>query len=161
MIQVEKTVLIKGNEKKVWDIISYTDGIFNYHPLVKKSPLLSKNQKGVGASRRCEMYDGTSVVETVLEWNEGESIKFELSEFKLPFESAHATMSIKRVDAQSSNVTIQMTYKMKFGFIGSIMGRFMIKPIMRMTFSKVLKSLNDHVKTGKLIGEKGVLLQNS
>ena len=68
-------------------------------------------------------------------------------------------MKLKKADDKSTHVTIQMSYEMKYGVFGMILGYVMVRPIMKMTFVKVLKGMNDHVTTGKLIGEKGALLQ--
>lgn len=159
MINVEKTVLVKAGINQAWDIVSDMGGVYKYHPLVKRSPVLSENAVGIGATRRCEFYDGSSVVEKVTELKEGKELKVALSNFSMPFISADAIMRLQKASDKSTFVTIQMSYKMKYGAFGSILGYFMIKPIMKMTFVKVLEGLNDHVTTGKLIGEKGALLQ--
>ena len=36
---------------------------------------------------------------------------------------------------------------------------FVIRSVMQKVFTKVLKSMNDHATTGRLIGKDGVLLQ--
>jgi len=159
MIKVEKTVLVNAGINQVWNIISDVGGVYKYHPLVDKSPQLSKNASGIGSKRRCDFYDGSSVVEEVVGMKEGEELNIRLSEFSLPLKSAEATMSLEKVSDKSTNVTIRMRYEMKYGVFGSILGYFMIRPIMKMTFVKVLKGLNDHATTGKLIGKKGALLQ--
>ncbi|NRB40194.1 MAG: SRPBCC family protein [Pseudomonadales bacterium] len=159
MIKVAKTVLINASDKDLWNIIADVGGIHNFHPLVDKSPLLSTNAQGLGATRRCEFYDGTSVVEEVVEWEEGKKLSLALSKFSMPFESAVGTMSVESAGNNASHVTLQMDFKVKYGFIGKIMGLIMMKPFMKMVFAKVLKGLNDHATTGLLVGKKGALLQ--
>ena len=159
MIKVEKTVLIKAGISQVWELVSDMGGVYKYHPLVHKSPVLSQNAFGIGATRRCEFYDGSSVVEEITELKEGKELNVTLTEFSMPFKSADAIMRVNKADDKSTHVTILMSYEMKYGIFGSILGYIMIKPIMKRTFVKVLKGLNDHVTTGKLIGEKGALLQ--
>lgn len=75
MINVEKTVLVKAGINQVWDIVSDMGGVYKYHPLVKKSPVLSENAVGIGATRRCEFYDGSSVVEKITELKEGKELE--------------------------------------------------------------------------------------
>jgi len=161
MITVAKTVLINASDKEVWNIIADVGGIHNFHPLVDKSPLLSTNAQGISATRRCEFYDGTSVVEEVIEWQEGKKVTFKLSEFSMPFEFAAGTMSVESAGDTSTYVTLQMDFIVKYGFMGEIMGHIMMRPFMKMMFAKVLKGLNDHATTGLLIGEKGTLLQKA
>ncbi len=159
MINVEKTVLINAGISQVWDLVSDMGGVYKYHPLVDKSPVLSESAFGIGAKRRCEFYDGSSVVEEITDLKEGKELNIALSEFSLPLRSANATMKLKKAGDKSTHVTIQMSYEMKYGVFGMILGYVMVRPIMKMTFVKVLKGMNDHVTTGKLIGEKGALLQ--
>ena len=54
MINVEKTVLINAGISQVWDLVSDMGGVYKYHPLVDKSPVLSESAFGIGAKRRCE-----------------------------------------------------------------------------------------------------------
>lgn len=159
MINVEKTVLVNAGIAQVWDIISNIGDVYKYHPLVSKSPQLSENASGIGAKRRCDFYDGSSVVEEVVGMKLGEELTVKLSEFSLPFKSAQATMRLDKVTDNSTNVSIRMSYKMKYGIFGTILGTFVIKSVMKKVFTKVLKSMNDHATTGKLIGKDGVLLQ--
>ncbi len=161
MIKVEKTVLIKAGINKLWNIISDVGGVYKYHPLVNNSPVLSTNSSGIGATRRCEFYDGTSIVEKIVGLKEGEEMKVTLSEFSLPLKSAEATMRLEKASDKSTYVTIQMSFEMKYGVFGKLMGFFAIRPVMKMTFSKVLKGLNDHATTGQLVGKKGALLQTA
>ena len=144
---------------QVWNIISDVGGVYKYQSLVNKSPQLSKNASGIGSKRRCEFYDGGSVVEEVVGMKEGEELNIALSEFSLPFKSAEATMKLKKASDISTYVTIQMSFEMKYGVFGKFLGFFMIRPIMKMMFSKVLKGLSDHATTGQLVGEKGALLR--
>ena len=159
MIKVEKTVLVNAGINHVWNIISDVGGVDKYHPLVDKSPQLSKNASGIGAKRRCDFYDGSSVVEEVVGLIEGEELTIKLSEFSLPFKSAEAKMRLEKVSDKSTNVTIQMNFEMKYGVFGKILGFFAIRPVMKKVFIKVLKGLNDHAASGRLVGKDGVLLQ--
>ena len=159
MITVAKTVLIQANEKDIWRIVADVGDVHKFHPMVDTSPVLSTEFQGMGATRRCEFYDGTSVVEKVVEWKEGKKMKLELSEFSMPFKYAVVTMSLESAGANSTYVTIEMEFMVKFGVFGKILGYLMMRPAMKMVFGKVLKGLNDHATTGQLVGQKGVLSQ--
>jgi hypothetical protein len=58
----------------LWAKIADVGGIQEWHPKVERSPLISSSATGPGATRRCEFYDGTSVVEEVVGFVEGESM---------------------------------------------------------------------------------------
>ena len=55
----------------VWEIIADYPNVHRFHPLVSHADMLSDTQRGVGATRVCNMYDKTSVAEEIVDWQEG------------------------------------------------------------------------------------------
>lgn len=155
MTQATLTKILNVPAETVWEIISDYANIKNYHPFVDTSPMLSGHERGIGATRRCEFYDNTSIVEKVVDWQEGQSYAVELSEGSMPLKEAVVTMRVSPVDANASEVTIEMDFVEKFGVPGKIMGVIMMRPMMKKMFSKVLDSLERHALTGKIIGKNG------
>ena len=84
MSQLTATAIVRAPVSRVWDTISDVGTVKDWHPKVKHSPVLSAESTGVGATRRCEFYDGTSVVEQVTEAVEGRLLRVVLSEFSMP-----------------------------------------------------------------------------
>ncbi len=153
MSTITKSVTINAPTSRIWDAIKDVGYVHNWHPVVEASPVLSDNASGLGASRRCEMYDGSSVVETVTELTEGRRVVLELSDFSLPLNNASASITLDPVDDGTTRVTMEMNYEVKYGPAGWLMDQMMMKRMMGSLFLKVLGGLDHHVRTGEYVGK--------
>ena len=70
---ISATRTIQSDSASVWAAVADIGGVHRWHPKVRQSPLLSEANEGLGAKRRCDFYDGTSVVEEVTDWVEGDA----------------------------------------------------------------------------------------
>lgn len=156
MSNLAVTIEVNAPAERVWEVVSDFGGVHKFHPLVETSPLLTKNDRGLGAKRRCEFYDKTSIVEEVTKWDEGKSYSVVISEASMPLKRANATMRISPIDGDSSEVILAMDYEVKYGPVGKLMDMFMMRRMMGKMFGKVLKGLAHHAATGELIGKNGV-----
>ena len=149
---VNHSHFITASPSRVWRVLADFAGIHRWHPNVETADQLSKNDRGDDASRRCNFHDGTSVVERVTHWNEGESYSVELSEADaMPLAKAHATMSVVP-DASGALVTIEMNYTVKYGPVGWLLGVTIMPFMMKRVFKKALLGLEYHLLTGAEIG---------
>lgn len=158
MSHAEFTRKMNVPAKRVWDAINDHGGVHKFHPYVETSPLLSANNSGLGAKRRCEFYDKTSVVEEVIGWEDGTSLTVVLSEGSMPFSRAEATLRVVPAAENTSHASIEMDYDVKYGPIGWLMNKLIIRRKMEGLFATVLEGLEHHGKTGELIGQNGVSL---
>ena len=117
---------------------------------------LSDQATGPGAIRRCNFYDGTSVVEEITTVEQGRAFEVVLSDFSMPLKSATARMDVTLAGPVDCDVTLEMEFQAKGGILGDIMGAVMMRPMMRGMFKKVLAGLEHHVRTGEWIGKNGV-----
>ena len=161
MSKVTVTKTIKVPAERVWKIISDFQNIQIFHPMVDHVDKLSEAGSGVGAKRRCNMYNKQSAVEEVLSWSEGKGYTVSVEATMMPVRNATARMSVEPNGAHSSNAGIEMTYTPKWGVVGWVMDLFMIRPMMRRTFSKVIDGLELHATTGQAVGKNGVLEPSS
>jgi hypothetical protein len=140
---------------EVWRKLADFGGVHRFHPVVDTVDLLSENNEGVGAKRRCNFYDGKSVIETVTEWDPGHRQVVALSDFSMPLKSGTAELSVRRLGPSECEARIAMTVVPKFGPFGWLMGQMMMKPMMRSMLRSVLRGLDHHTRTGDLIGKGG------
>ena len=70
------------------------------------------------------------VDEEITEYVDGERLTVRLSNFAMPVKHAEAQMSLRVVDARSTEVTISMEYEMKFGPVGWVMNNMIMRPMM-------------------------------
>jgi len=155
MSKIKATKNISATKELLWKTISDIGGIHLFHPLVESSPLLSENNRGIGAMRTCHFYDGTSVSEEVTEWVEGQKITFKLSDMSMPLKWGNASMELRTLAQNKTSVTIEMEYEVKYGLLGKLMDTFMLQRMMPKMMNQVLDSLDHYVQTGETIGKKG------
>jgi len=150
---VSATRTISSSSASVWAAVADIGGVHKWHPKVRQSPLLSEANEGVGASRRCEFYDGTSVVEEVVEWVEGESLTIELSDMSMPLNKALATIRVIPRGPGSTDISFEMDYAVKYGPMGWLMDAVMMRRMMGQMFDLVLSGLDHHVVTGEDVAQ--------
>lgn len=151
---IEEKMRFNVSAEKVWDVLVDFTSAERWHFAVEKSPLLVGSPAGLGAKRKCNFYDGTSVVEEITEYTEGKAYTVEITEFSMPLKSITAGNIIEVVDANTCDITIHMDFVVKGGPLGWLMGVFLIKPTMKRLTKKMLTGLAYHAATEKLVGEK-------
>jgi len=152
---IELTKRVKMPADQIWEVLKDFDSIERTSHAVEKSPLLEGNESGVGTKRKCYFYDGTSVIEEITEYHEGESFKIVLSEFSMPLKSIEAQMMVKKVDNNICDISMSMDFVVKGGFIGKLLGFLILQHVLK---AKVLKAelagLAFHASTGIVIGKR-------
>ena len=149
---VEKTSRFNVPAKKVWDALNDFAAVAKFAPLIETSPLTNGQNSGIGAKRSCNFFDGTKIVEEIIELKEGESVTVVLTDHTMPLKSAIATMKVVPVDATTCDITIAMDYVVKGGPLGWLMGFFMMAPLMKGVFKKTSQGLAYYSATGKPVG---------
>ncbi len=150
MTRILNEITIDASKEEVWKVISDLGAIQSYHPLVKKSYYSTEQKEGVGAARVCEFGGGRSVEERAVQWYQNEGITLELGNGKKmpPFRKAFGRMSLEGI-GDKTRVILAFEYSVKFGFLGSVMDRFMIRPQFEKVIPRVLLGLKQQLETTK------------
>ena len=146
---VEQTIRINVPARKVWEVLGDFASVEHFSTSVDRSPLLPGKTKGVSTKRICYCYDKTSVVEEITRFEDGESFDVVLTEYSMPLKSLHATMGVRAVNNNTSDIYMSMDYVVKFGPLGWVMGALLMRPIMNKVMKGILKGLAFHSSTGK------------
>jgi ribosome-associated toxin RatA of RatAB toxin-antitoxin module len=154
MIDAEVTRIISGSHDQVWDLLTDLTTVDEYHPEVKSVDLLSSNKKGLGATRVCHFYDGTSVKETVTALDDMHML-LELSDYSFPMKDFFAEIAAKSLDSNKTEVTFMLHYTVKYGPIGHLLGVTLMKAKMKSLLKTVLAAINERVETGEPVQKKG------
>ncbi|TAN50094.1 MAG: SRPBCC family protein [Rhodospirillales bacterium] len=160
MAEITVAKLINASRTKVWDVASDIGHVDVFHPMVEAAIATSDLKRGVGASRRCDFYDGKgSVDETVTAWTEGQSFTIAITRGTMPFKQADATFTFQDAGPARTMVEVTMRYKMKGGPLGAMFGVLMVGPMMKKMLRGVLEGLDTHCRTGNRIGRNGAITQ--
>ncbi len=149
---VERTSRFNVPANKVWHALNDFSAVAKFAPLIETSPLTNGQNSGIGAKRCCNFFDGTKIVEEIIELKEGESVTVVLTDHTMPLKSAIATMKVEPVGADTCDITIAMDFVVKGGPFGWLMGFLMMKPLMKGVFKKTSQGLAYYSATGKAVG---------
>jgi carbon monoxide dehydrogenase subunit G len=149
MLEIERTLDIDATPEKAWAVLGRFMHIDQFHPRISKVDVLSEAQTGTGARRRCHFKDGSSVVEEVIDWQEGRSYRAQLSGFSMPLNTAIARLAVEPLGEGRARLSMGMQYEVKYGPIGWVLGKTMMANMMGKLFMVVLKGLEERVVTGK------------
>ncbi len=151
---VERSMKVNLAASTIWKSLEDFAGIEKYSPTIKSSPIVGDQRTGLGAKRHCTFADGSSLVEEIVDYKEGEGYRMELSEHSFPLKYMFADIYVRSVDEQTSEVTMSTDFLVKAGPLGWLMGFFMMRPIMKGAFAKVITGLAYYSKTGEAVTDK-------
>ena len=151
---VKNIMRVNAPATKIWEVLGDFSSIERFAPTIKTSPIVDDKSSGLGAKRLCTFNDGSSLVEEIIDYQEGKSFKIEISEFSMPLKSQHAEMKVEEVDANTCDISMSVDFVVKGGPFGWVMGLIMMRPLMKMVTKNILTGLVYHSVTGKLIDSK-------
>ena len=151
---IERTLKVNVSAEKIWQVLENYSGVENFAATIKSSPIVGDIKSGLGAKRKCTFNDGSSLVEEIIEFNQGQGYKMELSEYPYPLISMFAEMRVTKIDANTSELFMSSDFIVKGGPLGWLMGTLLMSPMMKGVFKKVMTGLAYHAVTGKRVDEK-------
>ena len=151
---IENTLKVNVPAAKIWQVLEDFSSVEKFAAGIKSSPIVNQINSGMGARRLCTFNDGSSLVEEIIEFQEGQGYKMELSEFSLPLKSMHAQMGVKAIDEKHSEIYMSADFVVKGGPLGWLLGFLVMRPVMKGVFKKLMSGLAYHCVTGESVGEK-------
>lgn len=159
MTYVSAEIRIAAPKARVWDILANLGEVARFHPFVSKSYYHPTSARtGVGASRVCEFGPAMSVRETAVDWREGQSYVLGIEVVKgqkPPIRDFQGHLSVHEIPG-GTLARIEMRYEPRFGPIGWLMDRLMIRPQYEKMLPGIMAGLKHHVETGEDV-DPGVL----
>jgi ribosome-associated toxin RatA of RatAB toxin-antitoxin module len=153
MQEAGATGVLKASAVEIWAVVGNVSSVDAWHPDVASADLLSPEATGIGAKRRCHFYDGTSVIEEVVELDEGRRIRLRLSEFSVPMKRMEAEFLLAEDGDERTRVSFTVFYEMKYGILGRMMGATMVRARLAKMSGRVLAGLDQFVVSGETVGE--------
>ena len=127
MTTLKNEILIDAPIDKIWASLSNIEDLEKYDPTVARSFALTKTTSGLGAARRVEMKDGKNwFEEKVTRWVPDQALTYELTACSFPVHRLSHTYTFER-EGRRIRVKQVMSYQVKFGWLGHIMDKLMIR----------------------------------
>lgn len=136
MTTLRNEISIHAPMEHIWEALSRVENLEKFDPTVKSSVALTSLQSGMGASRKVNMRDGKNwFEEKVVEFKPHESLVYQLTDCSFPIKGLKHSYSFEQA---GTDVMVRqvMQYTVKFGLLGKVMDRLMIR---KQTNSGILK----------------------
>ncbi|NOR70748.1 MAG: hypothetical protein GQ532_13815 [Methylomarinum sp.] len=159
MHSVQVTREMNSDTKTIWKFLDDFGSVYKYNPGIEKSKILGSQKTGLGAKRQCYFYDGSSLKEKIIQYEEGRSYAFDLYDFPMPLKTATSHFELTPINSNKSKISITLKFVPKFGPIGWLMGKLLMRPMLTKALKGLTKGLDDHIRTGQVVGSKGELLE--
>jgi len=148
--QLKGDIEIRAPRERVWEVLADLSAVQHYNPMVKSARYASDQRLGIGASRRCELAPMGSIQETAIRWDEGAgyTLKLHGGHGMPPFRTATARFEVTEAGAGTARASFAMDYELKYGPLGWMMDRLMVRAMFGRTVVRVLAGLKEHVEAG-------------
>ena len=141
---------IDASLEEVWRVLDDFGGVAKYNPNVETSTIVAGPESGNGATRECTFYDGGRIEEKIVDYEPrtGYTVNFiDVGDF--PLEKNVVKIGVESIDETRTAVTMTSNFTPKFGPVGWIMAKVMMKSKFRETFEEVLYGLDSYVHSGQ------------
>lgn len=151
-------LLIEASKERVWEALGDFGNNYLWNPAVVHSHSTSEAPNGVGATRHCDLtISKASIEERVVGWVENEEMRIEIFDGRRtpPFKEAWGRITLEEVPDGGGTLTkMRIHYDLKYGILGGVFDRFMVRTQYGKGLKLALAGLKYHVETGKPV-EKG------
>lgn len=126
MTTIEHDVHAACAPERVWALLGDLEAVARYNPGVRRAAIEGAPRAGVGAQRTCELAPKGRVLERVTAWEEGRALGLEVVESDWPI---HFMRWVTRLeaDARGTRITQRLEYRVKFGPLGWLLDRVVMK----------------------------------
>jgi hypothetical protein len=154
MANFSTRIKINATKQEVWAVLSDFGEIYRWNPGVRDSYCTSGTTQGTLATRRCELVKGDDYLdERITEWRDGRSFKVEIYDTNLPIHRNVVEFSVESTDT-GAMVTVTPDYTLKYGPVGWLMDRIMVRQLFNGGMEDLLSGLKYYVETGEVVGER-------
>lgn len=138
---------VGGTVEQTWKLVSDVGNIATYHPHVEASRYAKDGPLAVGTRAVWVLPDNKGeVTEQVSALDAGRSITVDFIEGPLPVRSAVTRFTVSPAAGGLANVRIRLRFEMKGGWLGSVFGRWVVKPRLQQRMRDFLGGLDGHLR---------------
>ena len=142
-MHIEKVIEIDAPVDLVWSKISNLADIQNWTKTVNESHFHTEKERGIGAGRTCDVQGFGTLVENVLEWDEGKSFRLSLEGLPFFIKEASGGWRLEELGSDRTRATTFIDAKTGFWPLGALMEKFALGP----QFSKTIVGAQGEFRT--------------
>jgi hypothetical protein len=145
MTVIQHDVHAECPPERVWALLADLEAVGRYNPGVRRAALEGTQRVGVGAQRSCELVPRGRVVERVTHWEDGRAVGLEVAKSDWPI---HFMRWVTRLEpsGRGTRITQALEYRVKFGWLGWLLDRLVMKRKLTTALDAVFSSLVRHAE---------------
>jgi hypothetical protein len=124
----------------VWGVLADLEAVQHYNPTVRVAAVRGTRRTGVGAERVCDLHPKGRVVERVTHWEDGRAVGLEVAESAWPIRFMYWVTRIEPKGG-GSRITQKLDYAVKFGFLGWLLDKLVMRRKLTATLDHVFARL--------------------
>ena len=137
--------MIDAPIQQVWTTLADIGSIHVWNPGVKDSELTSGFDSALGATRHCDLGGRNYLDEEVVAFVAGEALTMRITKTNLPFQRADIRFQLSAA-GDATRVSVSPEYRLKFGPVGWLLDRLMIRRTYEKGMKALLGGLKQHVE---------------
>jgi hypothetical protein len=148
MSTIRHEIEARCRPERVWALLADLEAVPRYNPSVRSALVDGAQRTGIGATRVCELRPRGRVVERVTHWAEPRELGLEVAESDWPI---HFMRWVTRVEPHdgATRITQDLEYRVKFGPLGWLLDRMVMKRKLRSTLDEVFAGLVKLAESGQ------------
>jgi len=143
MTTIHHRIQASCSPERVWAVLSDLEAVKQYNPTVISALVKGSRRTGVGAERVCDLRPKGRIVERVTHWEDGSAIGLEVAESDWPIRFMRWVTRIEPA-VGGSLITQKLDYAMKFGPLGWLLDRLVMRRKLSATLDEVFARLAKH-----------------
>ncbi|WP_332775550.1 SRPBCC family protein [Polaromonas sp.] len=148
MMTLKHEVSIAADVETVWRTLSDLLAVKQHNPSVVSVRILTDKTTGIGAARRCEMRTKDWVEEKVWAFDPPHVIGLEVAASSWPVAFMKWRTEL-RPDGRNTLVKQEMNYKLKFGVLGLLLDKLVMRRKLDASIQEVFERLKLHVENAR------------
>ena len=133
------------SQDKVWEAWADFGGIAEFHPGLKRSPIIRGPESGIGSTRSCEQHDGVAIEEKITVFEPQSKISWKLETPPKPLKAGDVTVRLESIGSDKTRVFMDFDIQMGMGPLGSVIFQLFAKRVIRKNLTKVLAGLEAYI----------------
>ena len=146
-MHIEHTIEINAPVDQVWSKISNLADIQNWTKAVTKSHFHTETERGIGAGRTCEVPGFGTLVENVLEWDEGKSFRLSLEGLPFFMKEASGGWRLEELGPNRTRGITSVDLETRFWPFGALMEKFALGPQFHKTIKGAQREFKAYVES--------------
>lgn len=147
MTKLQHEIHVAAPPEKVWAVLADLEAVQHYNSGVKHAKYTSVAREGIGASRHRDLNPKGWVKERDIAWEPRKAVTMELYESQWPLEFMRWRTALAP-DGTGTRLSQQMEYQVKFGSLGTLLDKLVMRRKLDQTLTEVFVSLKRFVETG-------------